>query len=238
MSNDQKLPSREVLIALNRSATAARLSGAVHEVNNALQVISGTVEILQERQELGDRVTRALERVRTQGARAAGALADVLVFTKGAVDDSARMDLRETIAYCLSVRAFAIHRAGLHSRFESDEQEAYFIVGSRGLIQQALLNLIINAEQALTGSHGSITVSLRAEGSWVEVSVADEGAGMTLEPAERAFELFSSTRDPRQGAGLGLWAARAIVEAHGGTLTAEPVSSGAVFVIRMPQEVV
>jgi signal transduction histidine kinase len=236
VADDEKLPSREVLIALNRSATTAKLlAGAVHEVNNALQVISGTVEILQGRTDLGDPVTRALERVRNQSARAAGALSDVTVFTKGAVNESVKVDLRETVAYCLGVRRFAINRAGLSTRFEPDPSGNYEVMGTRSLIQQAILNLIMNAEQALTETRGTIEVEIRADGPWVDVRVVDEGPGVGVEPRERVFDPFVSTRDPWQGAGLGLWAARAIVEAHGGTLITEDRPSGAVFVLRLPK---
>jgi two-component system NtrC family sensor kinase len=229
-------PPRDALLALNRAATAARLlSGAVHEVNNALQVISGTVEILQGRTDLGDPVTRALERVRAQSARAATALADVLVFTKGSVDETTPVDLRDTITYCLAVRRFAINRAGLSARFEPNPDERYVTLGTRTLLQQAILNLIVNSEQALAGTRGTIDVGLRKHDSQIEVRVSDEGTGLQVEPRERAFEAFVSTRDPWQGAGLGLWAARAIVEAHKGTLTTEEKPAGASFVMRLPQ---
>ena len=156
VSDDPQLPPRDAMLALNRSATAARLmAGAIHEVNNALQVISGTVEILQGRTDLPEPVTRALDRLRKQGTRAGGALADVLVFTKGAVDESTRVDMRETVDYCVAVRRFAIQRAGLTVRWEPDVAGSYFVTGTRGLVQQAVLNLIINAEQALAFTRGS-----------------------------------------------------------------------------------
>ena len=237
MSEKEKLPPHDVLIALNRSATTAKLlSGAVHEVNNALQVISGTVEILQGRTDLGDPVTRALERVRNQSARAASALADVMLFTKSAIDESTRVDIREAVAYCLGVRRFAINRAGLSTRFEPEPAGNFDVVATRGLIQQAILNLIVNAEQALADTRGTIEVEIRNSGAWVEVRVADEGSGILVEPRERVFEPFVSTRDPWQGAGLGLWAARAIVEAHQGTLTIDDRPSGAAFVLRLPRQ--
>ena len=229
-------PSRDTLLALNRSATAARLlAGAVHEVNNALQVISGTVEILQGRSDLGDPVARALERVRNQSTRAGNALADVLAFTKGAIDETARVDLRDTVTYCLGVRRFAINRAGLSVRFEPEPDSTYAVMGTRGLLQQAIINLIVNAEQALAGTRGSIEVSLGGDERWVEVRVADEGAGLQLKHAERAFDPFVTTRDPWQGAGLGLWAARTIADAHGGTLTSDARDRGAMFVLRLPR---
>src|SRR4030095_2494356 len=109
---DDARPPRETLLALNISVTAARrMAGAAHEVNNALQVISGTVEILQGRTDLPEPVTRALTRLRTQSTRAGTALADVLVFTKGNVEDSTRVDMRDTVDYCVLVRRFAINRA-------------------------------------------------------------------------------------------------------------------------------
>jgi two-component system NtrC family sensor kinase len=234
-SREQGLPSREVLLALNRSATAARLlSGAVHEVNNALQVISGTVEILQGRTDLGDPVTRALERVRTQSTRAANALADVLVFTKGSVDEIVGVDIRDTVTYCLGVRRFAMHRAGLSAHFEPNLAETFVVQGTRSLLQQAVLNLLVNAEQALAGSRSMIDVDLTRKAQWIELRVSDEGAGVGIDPRERAFEAFVSTKDPWQGAGLGLWAARVIAQAHGGTLTIEDRPAGAAFLMRLP----
>ena len=236
MSDDPRLPPRDVLLSLNRSVTAARLmSGAIHEVNNALQVISGTVEILQGRTDLPEPVTRALDRVRRHGTRAGAALADVTVFTKAAVDESARVDMRELIDYCVGVRRFAIQRAGLTVRWEPDPAASLVVMGTRGLLQQAVLNLIINAEQALASTRGTISVALEESGEWIEVRVSDEGAGVLVDPSERAFGAFVSTRDPWQGAGLGLWAARAIAEMLHGTLTMEAGKAGGVFLLRLPK---
>ena len=236
VSDDPQLPPRDVLLALNRSVTAARLmAGAIHEVNNALQVISGTVEILQGRTDLPEPVTRALDRLRKQGTRAGAALAEVLVFTKGAVDETARVDMREVIDYCVGVRRFAIQRGGLSVRWEPDPDASLAIMGTRGLIQQAVLNLIINAEQALAFTRGNIAIELTGAGDWVEVRVTDDGGGVLVEPRERAFEPFVSTRDAWQGAGLGLWSARAIAEMHHGTVTIEQGKSGGAFLMRLPK---
>jgi signal transduction histidine kinase len=238
VSDDPRLPPREVLLALNRSVTAARLmAGAIHEVNNALQVISGTVEILQGRTDLPEPVTRALDRLRKQGTRAGTALADVLVFTKGAVDETARVDMREVVEYCVGVRRFAIQRGGLTVRWEPDPHATYAVMGIRSLLQQAVLNLIINAEQALAFTRGNIAVELADTDDWVEVQVADNGPGVVVEPRERAFDPFVTTRHPWQGSGLGLWAARAIAEAHHGTVTMQPGATGVAFVLRLPKEV-
>lgn len=120
-----------------RELTVAKLlSGAVHEVNNALQVISGAVEILQGRTGLGNLVTRALERLRNQSARAASALADVMLFTKSAIDESTRVDIRVAVAYCLGVRRFAINRAGLSTRVDPEPAGHCDVVATRGLFRK------------------------------------------------------------------------------------------------------
>lgn len=236
LSDDAQLPSREAMLALNRSVTAARLmAGAIHEVNNALQVISGTVELLQGRTDLPEPVARALDRLRKQGTKAGVALADVLVFTKAAVDETTRVEMREMIDYCVGVRRFAIQRAGLFVRWEPDPSASLAVRGTHGLLQQAVINLIINAEHALASTRGNIAVELTASGDWVEVRVSDDGGGVLVEPQERAFEPFVSTRDPWQGAGLGLWSARVIAEMHHGTVTIEREKPGGAFLMKLPK---
>lgn len=229
---------REILLALNRSATAARLlAGVVHDVNNALQVISGTAELLSSRPDLPDTMAPALERLRRQTARAAGVLSDVQLFTRGSVLEQSRVHLREVAEHSLALRAFAIKRAGLTSRLDASETEPYFVQGNRTQLQQAVLNLIVNAEQALTDRSGEIRVALEADGGSIGIRVSDEGPGFSVRPPEAAFQAFVSTRDPWEGAGLGLWAARAIAAEHGGTIAIASSGDGTTVSIRLPRAV-
>lgn len=233
--DDSPHPDPQTLLALNYSATAARLlSGVVHEINNALQVISGTVELLENRTDLPPAVSPALERLRNQSARAAAALAEVLLFTRASMEESGKVNLREVAEHSAGLRTFAIRRAGLTIRVEAGSGE-YFVSGNRGRLQQVVLNLVANAEQALAGTHGGILVQLEADGDWVVLRVVDDGTGIALEPRERAFERFITTRQPSEGAGLGLWAARTIADAHGGTLTLDERPWGASFALRLPR---
>jgi signal transduction histidine kinase len=226
---------RDVLLALNRSTTTARLlSGVVHDVNNALQVISGTAELLSGRTDLPEALSPALDRLRRQTARAAGVLSEVQLFTRGSLSDRLPVNLREMAEHSLALRAFTIRRAGLTSRIEAAEGEQFVVSGNRTQLQQALLNLIVNAEQALAGRGGEILVELGADGDWLTIRVSDKGPGIALQPLDRAFDAFVTTRDPWDGAGLGLWAARAIVAEHGGTIAVESSAGGTTVVIRLP----
>ena len=236
MTDLLKPPPRDVLVALNRSSTAARLlSGVVHDVNNALQVISGTVELLSTRPDLPPAIAPSLDRLGRQTARAAGVLADVQQFTRASLSDRTRVNLREVAEHSLTLRAFAIKRANLTSRLAASETESFFTTGNRAQIQQALLNLIMNAEQALAGRTSEILVELSGDAESVAARVTDHGAGIAVQPVEQAFEAFVSTRDPWEGAGLGLWAARAIAAEHGGSVDVRTSPEGTTAEIRLPR---
>jgi two-component system NtrC family sensor kinase len=227
---------RDVLLALNRSATAARLlAGVVHDVNNALQVISGTAELLSGRPDLPESMAPALDRLRRQTARAAHVLADVQLFTRGSISEQGRVHLREVVEHSLALRQFTIKRAGLTGRLEVSGPDAHFVHGNRTQLQQAILNLVVNAEQALAGRSGDILVELAADGASIILRVSDQGPGMTVQPPEQAFRAFVTTRDPWEGAGLGLWAARTIVAEHGGTIALESSTQGTTVTIRLPR---
>ena len=231
------LPGRDALLSLNRSTTAARLlSGVVHDVNNVLQVLSGTVELLASRTDLPAAVAPSLDRLGRQTARAAAILADVQRFTRASLTERDRVNLREVAEHSLALRAFAIKRANLTSRLTASDTESYYVQGNRAQIQQALLNLVMNAEQALAGAAGGeILVELGADATTLALRVTDKGPGLAVQPPERAFEAFVTSRDPWEGAGLGLWAARAIAAEHGGSIGLESSAAGTSVVIRLPR---
>jgi signal transduction histidine kinase len=224
------------LVTLNRSATVARLvSGAVHEVNNALQVIGGTTELLHDLPGLSDPMLKGLQRIHEQNARAAAALAEVMTFSRQKHDVRGVVNLRDMISRSVALRAYAISRARLTIAHHTPSEGRFSVEGSAALLQQALLNLIINAEQALEGrSGGRITIDTDRDGEMIRVRVIDDGPGVDGSIASSMFEPFVTTRPRDQASGLGLASARAIAEVHGGTLTHENRSPGAAFVLRIP----
>ena len=235
-------PSDETLIGLNRLATVARLlSGAIHDANNALMVISGTVDILESRPDVPASMRESLARLRAQSARAAGTLGQVTLFTRSAHGEQQPINLRELAQESLALRDFAIRRARLTATLETAGEGPFLVTGSRGDLQQVLLNLIMNAEDGLAGRTGSIVLRLSIEPesdrSEVVLRVIDEGAGVSLVPREAAFDPFVTTNREWESAGLGLWAARTLVGQQGGTLTMEESRTGAVFAMRLPLHV-
>jgi C4-dicarboxylate-specific signal transduction histidine kinase len=223
-------------VTLNRLATAARLmSGATHEVNNALQVISGTVELLMASPEVPDPVLRALKRIHAQSARAAAAMLGVTALSRLPSGEPTTLDMREVVARATALRRYAIGRAGLSVSLDSTP-EPLLVTGNADQLLQAVVNLIENAEQALTGQPaGRIQITTALDGTTVCVSVVDNGPGLSTDVAEHAFDPFVTTRPRPDSVGLGLPVARAIAGAHGGTLVAEPSAQGASFALRLPR---
>jgi signal transduction histidine kinase len=102
----------------------------------------------------------------------------------------------------------------------------------RGLLRQAVVNLMKNGLEALSRG-GELTLSSRRDGDHVEISVSDTGAGIADEVARRLFEPFFTTKP--QGSGLGLSITRQITEEHGGELRWENRPGGGVrFILRLP----
>jgi two-component system, NtrC family, sensor kinase len=223
----------EALVALNRAVTTARLlSGVVHEVNNALLVISGTVELLEGRADLPETASRPLERLRTQSQRMAAAIAQVAAFTQAPIGERVDVDLRELTRSAVDLRRFAVTRAGLTIEFAANGPSC-LVHGNGAELQQAILNLLINAEHALAGTRGRIEVNTERTDEWVGVRVSDSRPHLERNTTD-LFEPFVATRAPSDTSGLNLFAARVIAEAHGGSLVVDTPEGGASFILRLP----
>ena len=234
MSDSISRATDDMLVALSRSVTTGRLlSGVVHEVNNALLVISGTVELLEGQPALPEPVVRGLERLRRQSARAASALGDVTSFTQASLQDRTEVALRELAQSAIDLRRFAATRAGVSLQFDPGP-DACIVHGNAGYLQQAIINLIINGETGLKGTKGKVTVDASVQGHWAVIRVSDDRP-RTSGLGETAFEPFDPSRPASDISGLGLFAARAIVQAHAGTLTVDEELPTTSYVIRLPR---
>jgi signal transduction histidine kinase len=235
--NGPEMPALEDLVTLNRSATVARLVGGVlHELNNALQVIGGLAELLQDAPGLPGNVADGLRRIHGQNARAGGAIAELMAFVRQRADvPPGRVNMRDLAARAVSFRSFAIGRARITILCDPPKTGAVDVNGHANLLLQAVLNLIVNAEQALAAQReGTIRVEMELPAGWVVLRVSDNGSGVDPAIADRLFLPFATTRPRNESSGLGLFVARHIAEQHGGTLTLENASAGACFELRIP----
>jgi C4-dicarboxylate-specific signal transduction histidine kinase len=178
---------------------------------------------------------RALEEIVAEGTRASAIVARIRAFIKKSPVEKSRVGINEVIGEVLAIigHGFEENRILLQSELAQDPPP---VLGDRVQLQQVMLNLIMNAIEAMTA------VTDRPRLLWVEsridesgdilVTVRDSGTGLGLE-ADRAFTPFFTTK--ANGIGMGLPISRSIVEGHGGRLWATPnFPHGAVFSFTMP----
>ncbi len=233
VTNETRL--REQLIHSERLAAIGQLvSGVAHELNNPLQSVVGFTELLIEAERRPETRTD-LEHVRHEANRAAKIVRNLLAFVRRSSTDREPVDMNELVASTLALREYDLHAAGIVVETAYAAALPTILV-NREEIQQVLLNLILNAEQAMRGHRGGGRLQVRTgpAGEGVAIEVQDDGPGIPEALAGQIFEPFFSTKDVGEGTGLGLSIALGIAESHDGSLTLVPRGAGACFRLALP----
>jgi len=227
-------PPLDWLVAANRLALiATQLSNVIHEVNNILQIIGGNAELLL----MGGLAPPAAERARAitdQTGRAAALVADLLAFSRDASTTVERVDMKAIADRALRLRRVSLSRRRIEATIEADGE--YAVAGNRPQLLQALLIVLINAEQALAGAAGRIAVRLVAEGDDVQVIVSDTGCMEAAAAATAGARRLAWNAEAPDRLGIGLTVARHLVDRHNGTLELRPGSpDGTAVILTLPR---
>ena len=227
----------EDLAHVNRMMTIGSvLPNAAHEINNALQVVSGLVEMLDARDDLPPQVHEKLGRVAAQTGRATALVRDLLAYTRREQAAVARTDMVRLVQSTLSMRHYHLSRDRVRVSTRVDGDGPAWCRVDAHYLQQALVNLVLNAEQALRGRPDPrLTIAVEVGRGEVAVLVEDNGGGLQSDAAARAGEPFFSTADTRT-LGLGLAVTRALAEMFGGRLELEALGTeGTRACLRLPR---
>lgn len=206
-------------------------AGLAHEIRNPLASIAGAAGILQRSAPAGPRQAECLEIITIECQRLNQLLTNFLDFARP------RPPQYRTVAiagFLDSVIALALHAIGDRPiTLHKDVQAGLAPVEcDPELMKQVLLNLLINAFQAMPEG-GNVWIAARPQEGRVMVRVKDEGCGIRVEDRDKIFDPFFTTKD--NGTGLGLPVAHQIVEQHGGILTAEAnAGKGMTFSVVLP----
>lgn len=227
---------RDQLIHSERLAAVGQLvSGVAHELNNPLQSIVGFTELLigaERRQDALD----DLERVRSAADRAAKIVKNLLAFVRRSPAERTTADLNDIVQSTVALRRYELATAGVELEEQYGDDLRPVLV-SREEIQQIVLNVVLNAEQAMRNRNGRGRLwvrTLRVGTSAIAVEIQDDGPGVPPALTGQIFEPFFSTKNVGEGTGLGLSIALGIAEAHGGSLALMPTPSGACFRLTLP----
>jgi two-component system, NtrC family, sensor kinase len=231
----EELRLRGQLIHSERlSAVGQLVSGVAHELNNPLQSILGFTELLIDAEGRPEQ-RRDLEQVRSEAVRAGKIVRNLLAFVRRSSSERTIANVNEIVKTTISLRSYEFGSANIRL-FERYRETLPEVVVNPEEIQQVILNLILNAEQAMRTAHrgGTLTVTTDQVDETVTIEIQDDGPGVPPALAGRVFEPFFSTKEVGEGTGLGLSIAMGIAEAHGGTLTLVPTDKGACFRLSLP----
>jgi len=231
---DRAEMERRLVQADKLSSIGLLAAGVAHEVNTPLAVISTYAQMLA-KQISGD-VEKAplLEKIARQTFRASEIVNSLLNFSRTSPTEFAIVDLNKVARETLTLVEHQLTKGGV--RFELALDPALKrIRGNPGKLQQVLLNLFLNARDAMeTG--GTLSVRTSDGGGEVRLTVADTGSGIATENLPRIFDPFFTTKGARKGTGLGLSVSYGIVREHSGEIEVESrAGHGTRFVLRFPE---
>jgi len=228
--------SPEELVALNRLTVIARvLSGAAHDINNALQIIGGSAEVLASNSHTGDAAQRTVQRIQGQAERAGATIHQLMTLARPAGDARSRLSLRLLVEQSLVLRRFNLRRAGIAVVFDEANAPSAQVFGSTIHLLQLILNLLLNAEQAVREQpEPMIGLTLSETDGQVNLCVSDNGGGIEAALAESVFGPFVTSRSIPDASGLGLTAVRIIAREHGGDVSLENHLTGCRASLHLP----
>jgi signal transduction histidine kinase len=229
---------REVLEARKAATLGDLLGTTTHEFNNALTTILNYAKLGLRHRDAPTR-DKALERILSAGTRAAKITASILGMARRGTTRMEPVHLEALLeeALVLLEREMTKYRV----QVEREYSPVPPVTANPGQVQQVLINLLVNARQAMPqGGRLIIRLSMDSEAGFVDLCVRDTGCGMTPDVMRRMFEAHFSTKSGpdetgKGGTGLGLSACREIVEAHQGRIRVESApGKGTAITIRLP----
>ncbi len=215
-------------------------AGIAHELRNPLSALSLNLELIEQLVRDEGPTRAELEQARKAAADSRAAIKAITDITRS-IEASTRstvegeIDLKEIIETSMTAIRGELRRRG---QISLQLQEVPLVKGSRTRLGQVVLNLLVNALEALAPEKVAtnlVTVKLRTAQAWVEFEVSDNGQGVDSALKEKIFDPFFTTK-PEGGTGLGLAISRQIVADLNGTLEvkSEGPGAGSVFVVRLP----
>jgi signal transduction histidine kinase len=231
---------QQLLQAQRLSSVGALASSVAHEFNNILTTIINYAKLaLRDGADEAAR-TQALEKILKGSQRAATIINSMLGFARNSSTQREMTDIVALVeeALLLTEKDLSKHRVQVESKFHGRP----LVPVVPGQVEQVLLNLIINARQAMPRG-GRLRVEVRGNPrtQMVEIRIADTGVGIPPEGLRLIFEPFYTTKEPDEhghgGTGLGLSVCRQIIEQHQGRIRVESlVGKGSTFTVKLPMK--
>ncbi len=217
-ANAELAATRDSLIRSEKLASVGQLAaGIAHEIGNPLAALSGYNELLRDGELDPDEARDLLTRSGEQLERIRGVIRNLLDFSR----DEQQLDPTATSVQRCVDETVSLVRAGTRApaiEFEVDDLAGPAVLGVASQIVQILVNLAMNAVDAMPPHGGRIRFRRLDEDGWATLVVEDDGPGIPSDVGHRIFDPFFTTKDPGDGTGLGLAISLRIAESFGGSI--------------------
>jgi two-component system NtrC family sensor kinase len=236
-ATEEKQLQQQLIQSEKMSAIGQLVSGVAHELNNPLASISAFAQLLLADRALPTTDRHSAEVIVAEARRAARIVHNLLTFARQHRAEKVYADINKVLEDTLDLRAYELNVRGIRLHRDLADPAPHTMVDVYQL-QQVLLNLVTNAEQAMSACdrpHHRLTACTRGGPDFIRIEVEDTGTGIPEESLERIFNPFYTTKALGQGTGLGLSISLGIISEHGGRVWAENIpSGGARFCIDLP----
>ncbi len=220
------------------AAIGEMAAGVAHELNSPLTAILGNIQLLLRESKLDD-YQQLMRDIYQCGSRCKKIIQNLLIYSRQEEYQFERLHINDVVEAALGLIGYQLTVSGVHLETVLAEEPLIF-GGSRHQIEQIIINLLLNARDAmqeLAERRVTIETSRRdePEGPYIALSVTDYGTGIETEHLDQIFQPFFTTKEATKGTGLGLSVSLGIAESHGGKLLVESeAGSYSMFTLLLP----
>jgi len=220
----------------NRLASLGLMvEGIAHEINNPLTSVIGFTQMLSSK-DIPERTREDIKTIGDNAQRVADIIKNLLTFAKQQKLERTYINVNDIVGATLEMRAYPLEENNITVTTQFDPALPSTMADAT-LLQQAFLNLVINAETAMKLAHGKGSLSIKTAliNKTIQISFTDDGPGITEANLAHLFDPFFSTRGVGQGTGLGLSVCYGIITEHNGRIYAtSQLGRGSVFIVELP----
>ncbi|MEE8374483.1 MAG: ATP-binding protein [Dehalococcoidia bacterium] len=236
-AEDEKRRMEQQLQLAGRLAAVGELAaGVAHELNNPLAAVQGFAQLLSQNETLDEETRIDVETIYEQAQRATRITESLLSFARKHNSEKALVSINEALERSLELHAHQMKVNNIEISLELDPELPETWADFHQM-QQVFVNIVSNAEQAMTGAHhrGNLSIKTLVASETIQIIFADDGPGIPEDSLRRVFDPFFTTKEVGKGTGLGLSICYGIIRDHGGNIfVRSKAGQGAAFVVEIP----